>query len=199
MVSTRAKAIARRSVGTQTEVPHKHTAVQVSGCRECLSLALVPEDSSDNSSVQCDQVSDLLSLVAGLKEGVERLRSIRECEMEIDWCSHTLPSLRPRQQEVAPQEAEDPLPSCHQAQGGDLRDRWQWKKVPTQGSMQIRSWPLSPPQLSLHNRYGALECEGQANEDVGEGPSRGLPRASQSAPCIMISPVNKKKEDNCHR
>jgi len=69
MVSTHPKAIARRNVATQTELPHKHkhTAVQVSDCRECLSLALVPEDSSDNSCVQCDQVNDLLRLVEELK------------------------------------------------------------------------------------------------------------------------------------
>jgi len=30
MVCTSGKAVARRSVGTGTEVPHKHTAVQVS-------------------------------------------------------------------------------------------------------------------------------------------------------------------------
>jgi len=64
-------------VGTQTEVPHKHTAVQVSGCRECLSLAFVPEDSRDNSCVWCDLVNDLLILVAELKEEVERLKRIR--------------------------------------------------------------------------------------------------------------------------
>jgi len=34
---------------------------------------------------------------------------------------------------------------------------------------------------------------GQANEDVGEGPSRGLPGMSQSAPCIMTAPTKKKR------
>jgi len=63
MVTTRGKALARRSVGTQTEVPCKYTGVQVSGCRECLTLALVPEDSRDNGCVRCEQVNDLLSLV----------------------------------------------------------------------------------------------------------------------------------------
>jgi len=72
-------------------------AVQVSGCRERLSLALISEDSRDNGCVRCNQVNDLLSLVAELKEEVERLRNIRECEREIDWWSRTLPSLRPRQ------------------------------------------------------------------------------------------------------
>lgn len=32
-------------------------------------------------------MNDLLSLVADLKEEVERLRSIRQCEREIDWWS----------------------------------------------------------------------------------------------------------------
>jgi len=59
---------------------------------------LVLEDSRDNRCVRCDQVNDLLSLVAVMKEEVERLRNIRECEREIDWWSCTLPSLRPRQQ-----------------------------------------------------------------------------------------------------
>jgi len=113
MVTTRGKALARRSVGTQTEAPRKNAGVQVSGCRECLSLALVLEDSRDNCCVWCEQVNDLLSVVAELKEEVERLSSIRECDREIDWWSHTLPYLRQRQQEAAPRKAENPLPSCH--------------------------------------------------------------------------------------
>jgi len=34
---------------------------------------------------------------------------------------------------------------------------------------------------------------GQANENVGEGPSRGLPRTSQSAPHIMTAPAKIKR------
>jgi len=63
-------------------------------------------------SVRCDQVNDLLSLVAELKEEGEMLRSNRECDREVDWWSRTLPSLRPRQQEATPREAENPLPSA---------------------------------------------------------------------------------------
>ncbi|GAB0203337.1 zinc finger protein 462-like [Grus japonensis] len=40
---------------------------------ECLSLSLGLEGSRDNSCLRCDQVDDLLSLVAELKEEVERL------------------------------------------------------------------------------------------------------------------------------
>ncbi|XP_074693884.1 uncharacterized protein LOC141928916 [Strix aluco] len=61
----------------QMELPRKHAAVQFLGCRECLS-------SSDTICVRWDQVDDLLSLVAELRAEVKRLRSIRECEMEID-------------------------------------------------------------------------------------------------------------------
>ena len=39
----------------------------------------------DSTCVRCDQINDLLSLVVGLKEEVERLKSIWECEREIDW------------------------------------------------------------------------------------------------------------------
>ena len=77
MVTTCDKALAKKSVGTQTEAPCKNAGVQVSGCRECLSLALVPADSRDNGCIRCEQVSDLLSLVAELKEEVERLRCER--------------------------------------------------------------------------------------------------------------------------
>jgi len=92
-------------------------------------------------------VNDLLILVAELKEEVERLRSIRECDREIDWWSRSLTSLRPRQQQVAPPEAEDPLPSCHQAERGDLRDGGKWKQGPAQGGRQIPSRTHSPAQL----------------------------------------------------
>ncbi|KFQ57597.1 hypothetical protein N334_03560, partial [Pelecanus crispus] len=145
--------------------------------------------------LQCDQVDDLLSLVAELKEEVGRLRSIRECEREIDWWSRTLPSLGPGQQVEALQGAEDPLPSCQQAEGGDLRDEGEWKQVPARGGRRIPSRPPSPSQLPLHNSYGALELEGQASGEggEGEGPARGLPKANQSPPRITTAPVKKKR------
>jgi len=134
-----------------------------------------------------------IGVVAELKEQVERLRSIRECESEIDWWSRSLPSLRTRQQEAAPQEVEKPLPSCHRAERGDLRGRGEWKWVPARGGKRIPSRPLSPPQLPLSNRYGALECEAQANEDVGEAPSTGLPRMCQTAPRITTASAKKNR------
>ncbi|KFW72624.1 hypothetical protein AS28_04863, partial [Pygoscelis adeliae] len=177
----------------QTEPSRKHAAVQVSGCRECLSLSAVAEGGRDDTCVRCDQVDDLLCLVAELKEEVERLRSIWECEREIDWWSRTLPSLRQRQQMEAPREAEDPLTSCHQVERGDLSDRGEWKKVPARGARRTPARPPSPSRLPLQNRYGALELEGQANEDVDEGPSGRLPRVRQSAPRIMTASAKKKR------
>jgi len=58
--------------------PHKHVSIQAAGCRESQTLALAMEGSEDNICVSCEQVSDLLSLVAELKDEVERMRSIRE-------------------------------------------------------------------------------------------------------------------------
>ena len=76
MVSIWVKTTTRKNVETQMELPHKHAAVQVPGYRECLSLSVLPEGSSDSTRVCCDQLGDLLSLVAELREEVERLRSI---------------------------------------------------------------------------------------------------------------------------
>ncbi|KAM6306894.1 erbin-like [Podargus strigoides] len=64
MVATRAKAIASRNVVTQTEPPCQESAVQVSGCRECLSLSLVPEGSSDNP---CGRRTKAASEIASVK------------------------------------------------------------------------------------------------------------------------------------
>ena len=139
MVSTRVKTTTRKNVATQMELPRKHAAVQVPGCRECLSLSILPEGSSDNTCVHCNQLDDLLSLVAELREEVERLRSIRECEREIDWWSNTLAPLKQQEQMEAPNEAGNPSSSCYQAEGGDLRDRGGWKQVPAQGGRKILS------------------------------------------------------------
>jgi len=82
--------LVRKEAATQTEVPRKHTAVQVSGCSECHQLALETESNKGNMCIRCDQVDYLLCLVAELREEVDRLRSIREAEQEIDWWSRAL-------------------------------------------------------------------------------------------------------------
>ena len=47
MVSTRQKALVKKNAATQTKCLSRNAAVQVSGCRECLSLLLTPEDGRD--------------------------------------------------------------------------------------------------------------------------------------------------------
>ncbi|KAJ7423699.1 death-associated protein 1 [Pitangus sulphuratus] len=100
--------MAKSSMVTKTELPQSHTSLHVSGCKEFLSLELVSEGSRDKSCMWCDQVYDLLSLVAEFYEEVERLRSIRDYEREIDQWSHTLPSLKETQQLEAQKESEEP-------------------------------------------------------------------------------------------
>jgi len=78
MVSTRQKALARKDVVTQMECAPKNVVVQAPGCSKCLSL--LPVQSSRNSAcMSFEQVDDVLSMAAKLKEEVERLRGIREC------------------------------------------------------------------------------------------------------------------------
>ena len=132
--------------------------------------------------------------MAELKEEAERLRSIKECEREIGWWTHTLPSLRRRQQMEAPREAEVPLPPCHRA-GGDLRDGGEWIQVPARGGRRVPSRSPSPSQLPLRNRNGALELEDRVNEDqgVGEALCREVPRLSWAAPCILTASEKRKR------
>jgi len=75
-----------------------------SGCSECQSLApqafaVLGEGGSDY--VRCDQVNYLLSLMVNLKDEVERLRSIKECEREINCWYQTLSAPRSRQPDEA--------------------------------------------------------------------------------------------------
>lgn len=71
-------------MATQTDCLPKYAAVQVSGSRECLSLLLPMEGGRDTTCMRCEQVEDQISLVAELKEKMEKLRTIKECEQELD-------------------------------------------------------------------------------------------------------------------
>ncbi|KAK4810861.1 hypothetical protein QYF61_008833 [Mycteria americana] len=201
MVPTRRKAAssapARKDSSTQTELPRKHTAVQVSGCRECHQLALKSDGSGGKSCVRCDQVDYLLCLVAELREDVDRLRSIRESEQEIDWWNHTLTSQKHEQRqppEKAPDQR-DSVPSSHQDVGRDLRGSSEWKQVHKQGSKRMPSLPATPPQVPLHNRYKALEVEDQSvdNEDVNPSTPEERPRPERHTPRITTTSTKKKR------
>ena len=87
------KAVAKKNEDTQTEIPKQDAGVQLSGCSECQSLALqafAALGEGGSNCVRCDQVNYLLRLVVDLKDEVERLRSIKECEREIDCWYQTL-------------------------------------------------------------------------------------------------------------
>lgn len=57
-------------------------------------------------------MDELLSLVVELKEEVQRLRTIRECEWEIDWWSDSLACWREGCQGDNPRKVVDSL-LCH--------------------------------------------------------------------------------------
>lgn len=72
-----------------SECPPENVAVQVSSCSKCLSLLLLMTGGKNSTCVRCEQMDDLLSMVAKLKEEVEKLRRIKECEQEIGWWSNS--------------------------------------------------------------------------------------------------------------
>ena len=80
--------------------------------------------------VRCEQVDDLVHVMAELKEEVERLRDIRECEQETDMWSNSLHGLKDRYRGETPQMGVDPLPCCCRAEAGDLGVEEEWKQVP---------------------------------------------------------------------
>ena len=60
--------------------------------------------------MRCEQVDELLSLVVELKEEVQRLRTIRACEQEIDWWSDSLVCQRKGAREIPPEKRLTPCP-----------------------------------------------------------------------------------------
>ena len=77
-------ADATKSVETQTEAPAQDASTQVTGCDESQRLAFAVPGDGGSTCIRCDQPNDLLSLVVDLREEVERLRTIKECERETD-------------------------------------------------------------------------------------------------------------------
>uniref|UniRef100_A0A8B9TZX8 SGNH hydrolase-type esterase domain-containing protein n=1 Tax=Anas zonorhyncha TaxID=75864 RepID=A0A8B9TZX8_9AVES len=188
MVSTRHGALCRRSVHTQTEYPLKNAAVQVTGCRECQSLFLPSAGGRDAACVRCEQVDDLIRMVAELKEEVERLRAIRECEREIDWWSNSLQGLKERYRGETPQMGVEPLPCRRQAEGGDLGVEEEWKQVPARHRRRCPPLPTPPSQVPLQNRFEALENErSTATEEEVESVPRRIPRVRRSTPRIRTA------------
>ena len=89
---------------------------------ECQSLALqafAVLGEGGSNCVLCDQVNYLLSLVVDLKDEVERLRSIKECEREIDCWYQTLSAPRSRQPDEALHRVSHSLPPCNEVTEGN--------------------------------------------------------------------------------
>lgn len=101
---------------TQTDLPRKHAAIQVSKCRVCLCFLLVSDDSSEYTCGRYAQVEEPVSLVLKLQEKVGRLKSIRVSEK--DWCNHTLLSLRQIHQPATTQEVSVPYTLTNRQQEG---------------------------------------------------------------------------------
>ena len=208
MVSTRQKTVASASraaspatvtsVATQTEGSGKHAAVQVLGCRVCPSLLSVSDSSGEYACGRCAQVEELLSQVAELREEVNRLRIIRESEMEIDWWRCTLPSLRqahePATAQASPVMQKTEVPSSCQAAGGDLDQGGEWRQVPIRGGRRALSLPTSPSHLPLNNRYEGLEQD-NLYDKVDKNPSQleGAPKTRRPKHRIATSSFKKER------
>ncbi|RMC15471.1 hypothetical protein DUI87_07663 [Hirundo rustica rustica] len=187
MVSTWSKTVVGISMCDQVEPTKKDASVQTSSCLECLSLSMASGGAVEESSLWCEQVSDLL-LVAELREEAERLRSIREREMEIDWWSSAIPSLR----EASDRVSEDLHASRSQVIEGHLINEEEWKCIPAGGDNN-KNFSPSLSQVPVQNRYEVLDLEGQL-DDLEENclpsvsPSYGSPER-----CITTSNIKKKR------
>ncbi|GAB0179306.1 hypothetical protein GRJ2_000395900 [Grus japonensis] len=120
-MSTLTSAPTTTDAASQTELRWEHAATQVPGCRLCPALTPAQDGSSEHTCGRCAQVEELLHLVTELWEEVSGLRSIRECEREIDYWNHTLPSLGQAPQANSACDMEDSLPSLCLSEYSDLR------------------------------------------------------------------------------
>lgn len=158
--------LVKKDVATYTELTKRHTGVQASGYRECLSIPL--GCSRDSSCVRCDQVDSLLCLVAELQDEVERLRSIRAPEVAIDWWNQALASMRQEQPAEAMQDQGNPL-SILQQGGSSCKERSKWSVAPAWGASKIiLHLPHSPSEVCLHKNYEPLYMEDQPKDEEDE-------------------------------
>ena len=129
--------------------------------------------------------------MANLQDEVERLRSIKECEREIDCWYQALLATRSQQPDEALHEVSHPLPPCKQLTEGNLHadrvpaavnplssppprnndkelgDVGQWHKAPARRCRHAIPVSPQPPQLPLQNRFSALQ--GQLDNGGDDG------------------------------
>jgi len=73
MLTSQQKAVPS---GTQTELLLEHVTTQVSSCGVCEGIFLEIESDCKQACGRCDQINELLCLVAELQEEVGRMRCI---------------------------------------------------------------------------------------------------------------------------
>lgn len=206
MVTTRKMTVAsmsstttRSDAASQTELLWEHATTQTSGCRVCPTLTPVSDGNDGHTCRRCAQVEDLLQLVMELREEVSRLRSIRECEREIDSWSRILHPMTETQQADKTPATESSISSLTSTEGGNLEDRGQWQEVPARRNRRCtRDCPMTTPssQVPLLNRYSALQRNLDDDEHNISPISPTLEpsaRSSQTSPCIKTSVVKKKR------
>uniref|UniRef100_A0A8B9UU32 Reverse transcriptase domain-containing protein n=1 Tax=Anas zonorhyncha TaxID=75864 RepID=A0A8B9UU32_9AVES len=125
--------------------------------------------------------------MAELKEEVERLRDIRECEREIDLWSNSLSGLKDRCWGETHQMGVDPLHRCCRAEAGDLGVEEEWKQVPARHRRRCAHPPAPPSQVPLRNRFEALQLERPVAEEEVESLPRRMPRARKSTPRLRTA------------
>ena len=126
-------------LATQTEVPSQDASTQVTGCVDCWSLTFAVPDDGSRTCIRCDQLNDLLLFVIDLKEEVERLRTIKDCERETDWWCHSLSAPRSWHTAKALHGACQPLLHCKQVVKGNQ----------TSDSAAVSSLSSPPPSSNL--------------------------------------------------
>jgi len=168
----------------------------VSGCSECHQLALETDSSKGNMCIRCDQVDYLLCLVAELREEVDRLRSIREAEKEINWwsralttqeCTHEQPVKKARDQREL-------VTSPHRAEGRDAKENSEWKRVRKRGRRRTLPLPTTSPQVPLHNRFEVLDVEDKVMDCAGIDPSTSEEALRSEGPPSHITTSSKRKK-----
>ena len=133
---------------------------------------------------------------------MERLRSIKECEREIDCWYQTLSAPRSRQADMTLHRVSHPLPPCSQVTEGNQHADSVPATVnplssPPPGNSNEESGDSDsvspqPPQLPLQNRYSALQGQLDNGGDDGSPQLVVLPKSDQSSPSIKTSLTRKK-------
>jgi len=125
------------------------------------------------------------------------LRSIRESELEMDWWSRALTSLKPEQGQPPEKgrDQRDPVSSLHQDEGRVLKGSGEWKQVHGRGGKRTISLLTEPPQVLLHNGCEALAVEVQSVDDVGVDPSTLEELRDHKDPPTILLPCPQGKKD----